>query len=434
MSIASIMAMAACTLPGYFTAGTAISSSIGNSISVLVMFIFVLVYVFEKSGTGEMLVRWCLSQKIVNGRPYLFTAFFLLAIIIIGSVIGSFGAVPLSIAILNNIANVSGMKKQDDYIRFLLLSVVALSGVTEILYPFKPYAQLYSSIFNASLKEVGYQIDGMSYFATSTLIALLSFLFLMVLAMFVFHFDLTKIKVLDVATLRSGEFKKIKPAQVIILIVTLLSFFHPFILMLLPKSWYIYTFMNSMGQALFMGVLLCLLVFIKIDGKAIMDPADAFAHGINWHVVFAIGAVLLIGTAMASKDCGIADWLLVVFTKFMGNLGIISIMAIVAILSCVITQFFSNSATAIILCTVLAPISVVMHQQGINVSVFPAVIGIGTLTACILPCGSGQSAMMLGSEIFQGDGQQWAFTKGLVILTAMTLATMLAGIICISVL
>lgn len=435
MSVASIMAMAACTLPGYYTAAAAISTSIGSSFCVLVIFIFVLVYVFEHSGTGEFLVRWFLSRRVINGRPYLFTAIFLLAIIVIGSVIGSFGAIMLTIAILDNIAVVAGIKKQDDWIRFLLLSVVGLSGVTEILYPFKPYARLYSSIFNASLSGVGTAISDTSYLRTSVTIAVVSFILLVLLARFVFRFDLSKIKDLDVSSLQTEEFKKMKPNQAMILAAVIVSFFQPFIIMLLPEGCGVYNFLNNMGQTLFMGLIISLLALIKIKGEPVMDPVDAFAKGVNWHVVFATGAVLLVGSALASDACGIAAWLLGVFSDTLGNMGIIPIMIIVALLSCFITQFFSNSATAIIFCTALAPMSVVMVQNGVNVSVFPAIIGIGTLSACLLPSGSGQSAIMLGTEIFQGsEGQKWAFGKGLLILATITIAIVVSGVICISIL
>lgn len=435
MTTTSIMAMSACVLPGFFTAATAITSSVGSPFCLLVIFIFVLVHVFEESGTGEFLVRWFLSRKIVNGRPYCFTAIFLFAIIVIGSIIGSFGALMLTIAILNNIAVVSGLKKQDDWIRFLLLSVVGISGVTEILYPFKPYAQLYCSIFNASLVSIGTKISDSSYLVTSVTIAVLCYAVLMILARFVFRFDLTKIKELDVSTLQSGEFKKMKPDQVIILFAVIISFFHPFITMLLPKDSYIYFFMNTMGQSLFMGIVISLLALIHIHGKPLLEPVSAFAKGVNWHIVFGMGMVLLVGSALASDKCGISKWLLEMFQGSLAHMGIIPITIVVALLSCLVTQFFSNSATAIIFCSALGPISVSMYQNGINVSVFPAVIGLGTFAACILPSGSGQSAIMLGTEIFEGsNGQMWAFTKGLVILAALTLAVVLAGVICITVL
>jgi len=435
MSMASVMSMAACTLPGFFTPATAISSSIGSAFCVLVIFIFVLVHVFETTGTGEFLVRYFLSRKFVNGRPYLFTAIFFLTVIVIGSVIGSFGIIVLTITILNNVANVAGMEKQHDWIRFLLICVVALSGVTEILYPFKPYAQLYCSIFNASLKSAGAECSGTVWLIVALTIAAFSFVLMMFLAKFVFHFDLRKIEQLDVSELQSGEFRRMKPNQIIVLFAVLISFFHPFIVMLLPKGSYVHFFMSSMGQTLFMGLVLALLSLIRVDGKPVMDPVAAFAKGVNWHVVFATGSVLLVGSAMANEKCGIAAWLLSMFSDSLGHMDIVPVMIVVALLSCFVTQFFSNSATAIIFLTALAPLAVVMLGKGVNVSVFPPIIGIGTLTACLLPSGSGQSATMLGTEIFQGaDGQAWALSKGLIVLAAETIAVVAAGVLCIVIL
>ena len=63
----------------------------------------------------------------------------------------------------------------------------------------------------------------------------------------------------------------------------------------------------------------------------------------------------------------------------------VTIIIIVAILGCFVTQFFSNSATAILFLTALAPLAVSLYQQGVNVSVLPPIIGIGTLTATMLP-------------------------------------------------
>ena len=115
-------------------------------------------------------------------------------------------------------------------------------------------------------------------------------------------------------------------------------------------------------------------------------------------------------------------------------MSIVTVVIIVCILSCVITQFFSNSATAILFLTALAPLAVVLYQEGVNVSVFPALIGTGTLTACLLPSGSGQSAIMLSTDIFADDGQQWALSKGIIVLVGITLAIVAAGVISILVL
>lgn len=428
--LSSVIALTACVIPGYYTAASIVSTTLGNSITLLMIFIFIMVYIFQKTQTGEFLVRWLLSRKVVNGRPYLFTAFFFIAII----VIGSFGIILLAIAILDALAEVTGMDKKNDWFRFLLLATVALSGTTEVFFPFKPYAALYMSIFDAQLNTIGAACDGNTWLITAAIMAVLSFVILMLLARFAFKFDLRRMKELDVSVLQTPEFKKMSKKQVIVLISVILTFFYPFILMLLPKESGVYLFLNNIGQNLFMGFVICLLCLIHVDGEPIAEIGDVFKNGTNWQIIFAVGSVIAIGGAMAADVCGVATWLLSIFQGVFGGMSIVTVVIIVCLLSCIITQFFSNSATAILFLTALAPLAVALYQEGVNVSVFPALIGTGTLTACLLPSGSGQSAIMLSTDIFADDGQQWALSKGIVVLVAVTLAIVASGIISILVL
>lgn len=432
--LSSVLSLTACVIPGYYTASTIVQATLGNSITILIIFIFIMVYIFQKTDTGEFLVRWFLSRKIVNGRPYLFTAFYFLAVIVIGAVIGSFGIILLAIAILTAISEVSGMDIKDDYFRFLLLSTVALSGTTEVFFPFKPYAALYMSIFDNALSSIGTACDGNTWLITSIIIAVLSFIILMLLARFVFKFDMTKMKALDVSILQTEKFKKMNAKQVIVLISVILTFFYPFFLMLIPETSGAYAFFSGIGQYLFMGFVVCILCLVKVKGENIAEINDVFKNGTNWQIIFAVGAVIAIGGAMSAEDSGVAAWLLSIFQGLFGDMSIVSMVIIVSILGCVITQFFSNSATAILFLSALAPMAVVLYQQGINVSVFPCIIGIGTLTACLLPSGSGQSAIMLGTDIFAEDGQTWALSKGLLIFAGITIAVTAAGIVSILVL
>lgn len=430
----SIIAMVGCLLPGYFTPETIVASTFGNSITILMIFIFVLVYIFQQSRTGDYLVRYLLSRKVVKGRPYVFTAFFFIAIIAIGSIIGSFGIILLTIAILDAVTEVSGMKKTDDWVRFILISTVALSGLTEIMYPFKPYAILYNSIFDAQLSTIGTQVDGTVWVVTAFMISAICFIFLMLLAKFVFRFDMSKLKNLDVSLLQTDDLKKITKKQVVVLISVVIAFFYPFILELLPKESTVFHLLSEIGQYFAMAFIVCMLCLIQVDGEPICEITDVFKNGTNWSIIFGVSVVLAIGGAISSEKAGVSEWLLSIFENLFSGMHPSIIIIIVALLSCFVTQFFSNSATAIIFLTALAPLAVTLYQQNINVSVFTPVIGIGTLTACLLPSGSGQSAIMLGTDIFSGDGQTWVLSKGILVLVTVTLGIVISGIVCISVL
>lgn len=430
----SVLALTACVIPGYYTASSIVLATLGNSITLLMIFIFVLVYIFQKTKTGEFLVRYLLSRKIINGHPYYLTAFFFLAVIIVGAVIGSFGIILLAIAILESIADISGIGKRSDWIRFLLLSTIALSGTTEVFFPFKPFSALYMQIFDSQLSTIGTSADGTTWIIVQTVIAIFSFIALMFISKFIFKFDLSKIESLDVSTLQTDEFKTMSKTQKIVLFSIVITFFYPFLIMLIPHNMGLYSFFNTIGQNLFMGFVICILCLIHVDGKPIAEINDLFKNGTNWQIIFAIGAVIAIGGAMAAKECGVSEWLLSIFQNIFGDMNITLVVIIICLLSCIVTQFFSNAATAIILLTALAPLAVVLFQEGINVSVFPALIGTGTLTACLLPSGSGQSAIMLGSDIFEEDGQKWALTKGLIVLGSLIIAIIISGVICINIL
>jgi len=426
--IPSLIALVAVQLAGCYTAADIFAKGIGSNVNVLVIFIFVLVDVFSSTKTAEYIVRWFLSRKFVNGHPYTLTATFLITMVALGTIVGSLGIIMLAVVLLENIASIAGVNKKDDWIRFLLLSIVALSGVTELLFPFKAFSQIFIGLFNSSLATINTSVNSGYYMLTGALVAVFAIILLMLEARFMFHFNFDKLRTMDTSVLHTGEFAKMSKKQLVVLITVLLAFFYPFVIMVFPAESNIYTTLNGVGQALFMGLCIAFLGIVRIDDEPIMEPAKAFARGVNWDIVFAIASVTLLGNALGSDAAGFTPWLLGIFTEIFNSIGIVPIMILTAIVSCFLTQIFSNLATGMILASVLAPLSILLYDRGINVSVFPAIIGIGVTSACLIPAGSGQSAMMLSTNIFE-DGGGWAIKKGLLVLTAVTIACTISGII-----
>ena len=60
-----------------------------------------------------------------------------------------------------------------------------------------------------------------------------------------------------------------------------------------------------MGQALFMALVIAVLSLIRIGGKPIMNPTVAFAKGVNWNVIFAVGSVLVVGGGISAEGSGV---------------------------------------------------------------------------------------------------------------------------------
>ena len=94
-----------------------------------------------------------------------------------------------------------------------------------------------------------------------------------------------------------------------------------------------------------------------------------------------------------------------------------------ALVSTFLTQVFSNMATIIIVSSIIAPMMTIFAAKGFNVSVIPAFILQGGMSAIATAGGSGFAAMMLAQPSFKGDGAAWALKKGSIMLLMLVACT-----------
>lgn len=67
--LSSVIALTACVIPGYYTAASIVTTTLGNSITLLMIFIFIMVYIFQKTKTGEFLVAGCCPVRWSTADP-----------------------------------------------------------------------------------------------------------------------------------------------------------------------------------------------------------------------------------------------------------------------------------------------------------------------------------------------------------------------------
>ena len=70
---------------------------------------------------------------------------------------------------------------------------------------------------------MGTAVSGTTWTITAVVISVLSLVLLMLLARFVFRFDMSKLKSLDVSLLQTEEFKHMTKQQVIVLVSIILT-------------------------------------------------------------------------------------------------------------------------------------------------------------------------------------------------------------------
>ena len=192
----------------------------------------------------------------------------------------------------------------------------------------------------------------------------------------------------------------------------------------LDKASAAYTLLNDrIGQTMFMGLAVAALALIGEKGEPYYDLEKNIGSDVMWGAIAAYALVTVAAGAVASDAAGIKDWLLLILTDAVSSMPLALVILFFALVSTFLTQVFSNMATIIIVSSIIAPMMTIFAAKGFNVSVIPAFILQGGMSAIATAGGSGFAAMMLAQPSFEGDGAAWALKKGSIMLLMLVACT-----------
>ena len=194
--------------------------------------------------------------------------------------------------------------------------------------------------------------------------------------------------------------------------IMIVAYIYPVLLMPLPQESSIYVTLNTIGQPMFMGLAVAVLALLHKDGKPFYDVEKFIGSDIMWGAIAAYALVSVASGAVASDAAGINAWLQIVISSVVADLPLAVVLIVFLLIATYLTQVFSNMATIIIISSVLAPMLPLFVEQGFNVSVIPAFVLQGGMSAIMTAGGSGFAAMMLAQPAFEGDGGAWKLAGG----------------------
>lgn len=145
----SIMCIAAMIISDYGTMTSVLAASFGNYnvwVAVLMMAIFGVV---EQFGVNDYIVRWVLTRKIINGRPWIFTFFWLFTAFILALLGGGFAIIFMFWALTYKLAEDLGYQKGDSYISMLLFGIIIMVAMSAPILPFYPWILQISGIWQS---------------------------------------------------------------------------------------------------------------------------------------------------------------------------------------------------------------------------------------------------------------------------------------------
>ncbi|MBQ9890458.1 MAG: anion permease [Firmicutes bacterium] len=410
----SCAAFIATILCGYMNAATASMNFIGTSVILQMIAVNVICSALRETGAGQVLAKKMLSAKFVQGKPLMFTAFFLITFLIADVFLSTFGGIIFSFAVFDSIIEALDLKKDEPYVQMMTLGLYLAGMLGSSMLPFSGMVLGITNAFNAAVSPQGYNFNAAVYIICALIVGIV-FMIVFSLSMKIFKCDMSKIKDLDVTTLPSLKdvSTKFSKRQIILLCSFIFGIAYSFALLLIPKSLPWYAKFASITQAGWFVLVIVILSIVKVDGKPLMNAAKHFKEGAIWGFIMTVGMFSIIGGALSNNDLGFKTWLTETLQPMFSNMSLpVYILLIVAVCA-VVTNFFSNMATGVIVSSLTAPFTIAFAQSGVNVSVIATAIAFSSMFAYITYAAAGPAPIFLGKE---GITPKFVWTKGLAML------------------
>lgn len=419
----SLLIMFAMVLTGYSSGDEIVSSSLGSPIVWQLIAIFILVFAVSDTGADAVLARWMISRKTLNGHPALFATVFFLAVATMSALASGLGAFLFAMAMVDSIAKTAGFEDRSQWKKAMYLGSVVCASIGGAVIPFKGLPMMVYSLMDSGLSQAGIRIDQMSYMASA--------IFAVVLVAIVFGLSMgplfkaypERLKSIDIASIAAGRQAAFTKRQTCALGLFLLGFLYPIATMCLPSDIPGLEIFSSIGQGTWFALIGVIMFFVHIDGKPLLEIDKAVGSAVQWGIIFAVCAFTSIGGMIADESLGVQGWLSDIMGAALGSMPFPVFIVCLVLFTLVLTNVFSNTATAVIVGTIIGPQLITYSLQlGINVSCIIPGIVVSACAAFLTMAAGGMAPVFLGSDAMK-DSQRWVFTWGLLAIPIITVAS-----------
>lgn len=391
----SILAIIALGMSDYTTMGGAISASLGSTVVWNILMVMFLVGAINQSGAGEFVARWIMSRKFLNGRPLLFTAFYLLSFYLVAIFSNGVAVILLAWAITERVAHLLKLDFKSPYIKQLLMFSSMASALGEFVIPYKGWIfSLMNSYANVSGQDINYNAYLLFTFTFGIVM-----IFVCTLAIkYLFHTDLSCIANLDVESLKDEKTASLNYRQIsyyaaffFVIIATIMTTF-------LPASIPVVGLLKKLSTPGLFAFALVVLIAVKVEGQPLLDFKKIASSSIRWENILICAAVIPVANAVAHADAGVIATIGDVVTPYFMGKGSLFILVVVLGLSLILTNIGSNTGVGLLLIPLVIPI---LQQIGVSQHVFN-VMSVALIYSCahgyVLPGASAIGALLYTHE------------------------------------
>ena len=436
--LCALFAMGGLVINGIQTPAQVISSFMGASYVWQIVVLYALCYVIIRDNTGEVIARFLLTRRFTQKYPMVMVMMLLFAFGLAAAFMGVFGALIVGFTLLDGIYAEAGIEPKSKLARLLCLGAF----ITMCIGP-----MTIGSMAALNLAAGQFFLAAAGVLVNHTAANLAAFFGVLEAGHFYVPLDLQ----MPLPRLR-GILETLSPAALVypageetlaqaladkplrltrrqwiplaaFLIIALHSFTSPY----WPEM-PVLSALKEMDTVLFTSVALAVLALIRVDGEQIFCPVEAFTKGVSWPIVMAVASMAAIGGLLGADEYGIKAWLTQALGGLFSNHSPLLFVAMTVLITLLLTNFFSNTATLLVVSSLVSALSGPLVDAGYDITILAVAISLSSMVAYLTYASSGQAAILLSQKNMDN---KFIWTYGIAAMLLYAAVVILVSAVCL---
>lgn len=360
----------------------AAQQSIGNWVVAIVISLLIFNDALAETGIIRRIAFWFLTRKTAKKSPWGFTFMFILSGFIVGIFMDVVPAQVFMLALAKEIFTQLGMTKEDKWTKVV---TIGLSFTVVITFAITPICHTLPILFMGIYSAIsGAAVNWLSYMLISLPVGIIIWLLIFLFLRYVVKPDMSKLENIDfklIGEKRPKKMSKREKAVITLGVLLVAAWLLPGFLSILAPASALTAWMSSITMLTPLLVVIVIMAVVRIEGRPLLDIPSA-AGKASWMVVFFLAGIMMIASAMGEASTGIPDWTLSKLGPMVEGISPFGMIAFMAIISIVLTNFANNVPVGIVLITVGVPLSL---QMGFNPFITAVAISVSSNFAYCIP-------------------------------------------------
>ncbi len=404
----SLLALVALGVTDFGTAGSAMAAAFGNESVLLMLMGMFFLGMLQESGLTQWLANRLLGAKFLGGKPWMLTAFIVIAPAFLTIVVNQTLVALIMFVIYQSIFEQAGYKKGDLYPAMVLMGFMLIASVAFSLFPFRGWCLM--SVGMATKAGISINMGGWILSVTAALIASTIG---WILVMFITPgCKVDKLVNIDITQFQK-EMAPLTKHQKAVLSITLANVIGCIFISFAGGPTGIRLYLSKIGVYGWVIFLIALAMILKVEGRPILDKKTAPGY-FYWDLIMVVAAAMVVAGQITSAEAGITPLVGQLMAPLFGLPSYAFLLAL-GVITFLLTNFANNVAVTVTMITIAMTLAA---QIDFNLQVALMVITVYGVIGLMTPSGSVNGAMIHAHEFTTTKS---AYLAGVIMLIFLTI-------------